>query len=167
MKTQNIFQAKFKTMISKSRLLLLAIPLFVLIFISSGIRAQNSPVSEQNKKVIKEYLKAISGKAKDEKTLMKYIDVSDTLLISHIKMAESSFPKYELIMDDMICENDLVAIRGKLKGKQLGAMGDIKPTGKEFNVSIMIFYRLKNNKIVEHWIVSDEYSMLKQLGVIN
>jgi len=156
-----------KTKVSKARLLIAVFQVLLLIFTCSGIKAQDDPKCEQNKKIIKEYLMALSGNVKDEKICKEFIDETDSLLIKHIKIAESSFPKYELIAEDIICENDIVAIRGIFKGKHLGPMGDIEPTGKEFNVSIMVFYRLKNNKIIEHWIVSDQYTMLKQLGVIN
>jgi len=137
----------------------------MLVFSISGLRAQNAPDCEQNKKVIKEYLKAISGNVKDEKMLREFIDETDSIFIKNILITESTFPKYELIAEDLICENDIVAIRGLLKGKHLGPMGDIEPTGKEFNISIMVFYRLKKNKIVEQWIVFDNYARLKQLGI--
>jgi predicted ester cyclase len=148
----------------KTKICFIVVQIVLLNMINPGVIAQAK--CEKNKIVIKEYLQAISGQAKDETMLKKYIDNSDSILIKHILSTESSFPKFELITEDIICEGDIVAIRGILKGKHLGPMGDIKPTGKDFNVSLFVFYRIKNDKIVEHWLVGDTYTMLKQLGVI-
>lgn len=116
------------------------------------------------KQLIGDYFDAINGKAKTEEILDKFITDQD--LKEHIRFFESAFPEYELIPEDMIQENNKVAVRTTFRGKHLGELMGISATGKEVSTSIMLIYEVENNKISNHWMVADQFGLMQQLGVI-
>jgi predicted ester cyclase len=69
------------------------------------------------------------------------------------------------IMDLVVTENKAVA-RTIVRGTHLGELWGLKPTGRRFEISQINIEHLKNGKIVEHWRVSDEIGLMKQLGFI-
>ena len=121
--------------------------------------------SEENKKFVRRYLDAISGKPKPENVLRLFI--AEQPLIDHIMAAEVSFPLYYLDAEEIIAEGDLVSVRGWIRGTHLGPLMDIPPTGKEVRFSIFITYRIADGKIVDHWMLTDNMAMMQQIGAVS
>lgn len=119
---------------------------------------------EDNKALICQYLATLSGKDKPESIVNIYL--SDEKLKQHIKLFESAFPRYKLIIEDMIAEGDKVAVRATFQGIHRGEFMGIKPASREITISGMLIYRIVNGKIVEHWMNFDNLGMMQQLGVI-
>ena len=119
---------------------------------------------EENKALIRQYLAAFSGKDKPESIVNIY--VSDEQLKQHIKLFESAFPRYKLIIEDMIAEGDKVAVRATFQGIHRGEFMGIQPTSKEVTISGMLIYRITNGKIVEFWMSFDNLGLMEQLGVV-
>ena len=92
--------------------------------------------------------------------------VADEGLKQTIAIFESAFPRYELIVEDMIAEGDKVVIRATFKGTHKRKLMEIAPTGKEVTEPAIIIYRIANGKIVENWISYNQLSLMQQLGVI-
>jgi predicted ester cyclase len=92
--------------------------------------------------------------------------VSDEKLKQHIKLFESAFPRYKLIIEDMIAEGDKVAVRATFQGIHRGEFMGIQPTSKEVTISGMLIYRITNGKIVEFWMSFDNLGLMEQLGVV-
>ncbi|MCE7989274.1 MAG: hypothetical protein DYG89_49610 [Caldilinea sp. CFX5] len=42
----------------------------------------------------------------------------------------------------------------------------IAPTGKPVTIEIALIYHIENGKIVDHWMLADQLTMLQQIGVI-
>jgi predicted ester cyclase len=120
--------------------------------------------SVENKALITRYLDAISGKPKPESVLRLFI--AEQELIEHILVAEAAFPLYELVADEMIAEGDLVSLRGRVKGKHLGTLGNYAPTGAEVSYMLYITYKIEGGKIVDHWMLGDTMSLMKQIGAV-
>jgi hypothetical protein len=120
--------------------------------------------NEENKDFIRRYVDAISGKPKPESVLRLFI--AEQPLIEHIITAETSFPLYFLDTEEIIAEDDLVSVRGAIRGKHLGPLMGIPPTGKEVNFSIFITYRIAEGKIVDHWMLTDNMALLQQIGAV-
>jgi predicted ester cyclase len=120
--------------------------------------------SVENKALITRYLDAISGKPKPESVLRLFI--AEQQLIEHILVAEAAFPLYELVADEMIAEGDLVSLRGRVQGKHLGALGNYAPTGAEVSYMLYITYKIEGGKIVDHWMLGDTMSLMKQIGAV-
>ena len=131
----------------------------------SGYTQEKSIISA-NKKFVREYVEALSGKEKPVEILKKYIADSDKALIDHILNTESSFPNYEMIIEDLLGENDMVALRAVFKGSNEGPIGDAPATNKKVEMPFIIIYQVRDNKIINHWMASDNLSLFKQLGII-
>ena len=116
------------------------------------------------KKFMGEYIKAFNGQPKTNELLDKYI--SDPELKEHIRVFESAFPKYEIDIEELIFEGNKVALCGTLRGKHLGEIMGIQPTGKDVAFSLMTIDEIENIKIINHWIAADLFALMQQLGLI-
>jgi predicted ester cyclase len=119
---------------------------------------------EDNKAFIRRYFEAISGKDKAAAVVNRY--VTDEELKHHIALNEAAFPSYQLIAEDMIAEGDKVVVRSTFRGTHKGDLMGIAPTGKQVTMSLILIYRIADDKIVEHWMQADTLGLLQQLGVI-
>lgn len=113
------------------------------------------------KQFIQEYFNALSGQTKAEKVVDQY--VSDAGLKEHIKTAEAAFPKYELVPSIIVAESDMVAARCTFRGVHKGEFAGIQPTGKPVSTDVMIFYRISDGRIAEHWLQMNERELVDQL----
>lgn len=68
--------------------------------------------------------------------------------------------------EEILAEDDLVAMRYTVTGTHEGEFNGIKPTGNEFAVSEMKLYRVTDGKIAEVWAAADQLGLLTQLGII-
>jgi steroid delta-isomerase-like uncharacterized protein len=75
-----------------------------------------------------------------------------------------AFPDFRFTIEDMVAEDDLVAIRLTLSGTHEGQWQSIPATGKKISVTAMMFFRFENGQVAEIWEDYDEYGMRKQLG---
>lgn len=76
----------------------------------------------------------------------------------------STFPDLEMEIDEMIAEGSFVAHRVIIRGTHDGDFVGIEPTGKEVEISGMVFTRFEDGKIVESWANFDALGVLQQLG---
>lgn len=118
-------------------------------------------VAIDNKQFIEEYYNALSGQPKTEKLLDRYI--SDPSLKEHIAEAEAAFPAYEIRPNLVVAEGDMVAARCTFRGVHQGDFAGLKPTGKQVSADVMIFYRIKDGRIAEHWLLLDTFGLMEQL----
>jgi len=116
----------------------------------------------ENKQFVVEYLQALSGQAKTSALVSQF--VSDVSLQEHIRQAEEAFPSYELVVEEMIAERDLVAVRGQFRGFHRGTFAGMAPTGRRAATGLMIIYRIAGRRIVEHWMQFDASALVAQLA---
>lgn len=117
--------------------------------------------TEQSKKLMQEYVQAIS-QDKSEATLDKYI--ADPELKGHIILFEAGLPNYQVIAKDLIVEGNKVVLRGTVEGEHKGELFGVAPTGRKVSVDLIVIYELDNNKIVNHWMQADTVAMMQQIG---
>ena len=118
-------------------------------------------VTIDNKLLIKDYLNALSGRPKTEDRVNQY--VSDPGLKEHIRQAEAAFPGYELVAHRIVAEGDIVAFHGTFYGVHKGEFAGIAPTGKKVSGDLMLFYRINDGLIAEHWMQWNMQALLDQL----
>jgi len=118
-------------------------------------------VAVESKQLIKDYFKALSGQPKTAELLDRYM--SDPGLKEHIQTAEAGFRGYEVIDNQIVAEGDLVAVRCTFRGVHTGEFAGIPATGKRVSSDFMIFYRVSDGVIVEHWIQMDLKGIVDQL----
>jgi len=75
-------------------------------------------------------------------------------------------PDLHVEMGEMLAEGDLCAARAIWTGTQQGDLPGLPATGKGFTVEGIDLVRFADGRAVEHWGVTDEAGMLRQLGVI-
>ena len=78
----------------------------------------------------------------------------------------NAFPDSQFTIDDMIAEGDRVATKKTFTGTHTADLGEIPATGKRVTLQYVDILRLRNGKIVEHWLSMDQLSFLQQLGVV-
>ncbi len=115
----------------------------------------------QSAQFVEDYLHALSGQPKTDELVAQF--VSDATLVEHIRNVEAAFPAYELIAHQLIAEENLVAMRAIFRGVHRGAFAGIEPTRKTVSAELMIFYRLRDGRIAEHWLQMDMTGLMDQL----
>ena len=120
---------------------------------------------QKNKEFIVRYFNAVSGVPKPREILEKY--TNDEVLIEHIVFFDSAFPAYEIFADEMTAEGNRVVVRARFKGVHKGELNGILATGRKVDFPFVVSYELENGKIVHHWLIADQMSLMEQLGVGN
>jgi steroid delta-isomerase-like uncharacterized protein len=77
----------------------------------------------------------------------------------------SAFPDITVTVDDLLAENDKVALRWSSEGTHKGELNGIPPTNRRVTTTGIAIYRFDEGRIVEAWNNSDSLGMLRQLGV--
>jgi steroid delta-isomerase-like uncharacterized protein len=83
---------------------------------------------------------------------------------ARIASMRAAFPDLHFVLEELIAENELVAVRYRWQGTHKGPYLGIAPTGRRLSVRGMEFYRVEGHHVLEHWDVVDEFGMLSQLG---
>lgn len=83
-----------------------------------------------------------------------------------VAMYRSAFPDLRITFDDMIAENDAVAVRFIATGTHLGQMLGVPPTGKRVTVANITIYHMSAGRIVDQQGLTDTLGLLQQLGVV-
>lgn len=78
----------------------------------------------------------------------------------------TGFPDYQTVVDDLVAEDDRVAVRITMSGTHTGTFMGIPATGKHVEFTGMYIARIANGKIAEHWGEEDGVSLLTQLGAM-
>lgn len=75
------------------------------------------------------------------------------------------FPDLNYTIQNIVVAEDQVSVHVLMTGTHTGYLFGIPPTGKVVSVDQMQIERIVNGKIVEHWRVTDDLKMMKQLGL--
>ena len=81
-------------------------------------------------------------------------------------MMFAAFPDLQYTVEDTIGEGDRIAQRVTAHATMKGDFLSMPATGKSATWSEMHILRLKDGKVVEHWGVVDQVSMMTQLGLM-
>ncbi|WP_189644618.1 ester cyclase [Luteimonas gilva] len=84
-------------------------------------------------------------------------------IISAIRRA---FPDLHYEIRDIVATDDTVVMRVRMTGTHRGDLFGLAPTGKRIAVDQINIERIRGGRIVEHWRVTDELSLMKQLGAV-
>ena len=134
-------------------------------------------MSEQNKAVFEKLMSALN--AKDLATMESliaddFVD-NDAMLgmapgrqgmIDMMGMFVGAFPDLNVVVEHWVAEGDLVVGVMTTKGTQTGEFMGMPASGKKFSVREMHMVRVANGKMAEHWGLSNEMSMMQQLGLM-
>jgi predicted ester cyclase len=78
-----------------------------------------------------------------------------------------TYPDIRIENHMMIADGDIVVIYDTLTGTNTGPMPDGLPaSGNSVKFEAINILRLKDNKVIDRWGLTDELRMMKQLGII-
>jgi len=83
-----------------------------------------------------------------------------------IVATREAFPDLETIIDDIVIEGDMAAIRWHSSGTHLNSFLGVPPTHRPVEVSGATFARFEGDRIVEEHVTWDPRSLLSALGII-
>ena len=139
---------------------------------------QSQKTEAKNKQIVETYFNEVWNKGE--------VDLLDDLLtenyINHtpstpnppkgasglkpiIRAIRKGFPDLHYEIKDIIVTKEKVILRVIMTGTQTGTLFGIPPTGKKVEVNQINIEKIENGKIAEHWRVTDELTMMKQLGI--
>lgn len=78
-----------------------------------------------------------------------------------------AFPGFDVTFEDIVAEDNRVAMRILIRGIHEGEMMGIAPTGTEVKFQNVIFHRMDDGKIAERWVQPDVVGLLQQLGAVD
>lgn len=81
-----------------------------------------------------------------------------------ITMLRTAFPDLHFTIEELIAEGDVVAGRLTMSGTHEGPSMVMPPTGRQVQQAHMHFVRMREGKAVDHWGVTDDVGMMRQLG---
>lgn len=93
---------------------------------------------------------ATSGSAKDS-------------LRDATRRMSSALSDISFTVDDLIAEEDRVAARLTARATQTGEFMGMPPSGRSYEIGEIHIFRLRDGKIVEHWLQMDAMGLMKQL----
>lgn len=120
---------------------------------------------KKNKEFVINYMNAINGVEKTPALLSLYM--TDQGLKEHIFFFESVFPRYSCFLDEVIAEGNKVVLRARMKGRHEGVLNGIPPTYKDVECPFVVCYEIENEKIIHHWLIADQATLMEQLGLVN
>jgi steroid delta-isomerase-like uncharacterized protein len=75
----------------------------------------------------------------------------------------NAFPDIKFAIEDIVAEEDMVALRIRWQGTHRGIFMGVPPSGKNIDVTNAIFVKIAKGKWVEFWNVTDA-SLILQIG---
>jgi len=78
----------------------------------------------------------------------------------------AAFPDARFTIDDMVGEGDKLADRYTISGTHQQPFLGIPATGKKVHLAGITIVRISGGKITKRWAVTDQLSLLQQLGAL-
>ena len=78
----------------------------------------------------------------------------------------TAFPDVQATIEDLVTSGDEVVARVTVRGTNTGPLGDIPPSGKPIEMTIMQFMRIEDGRIAEEWESFNMLSLLQQIGAL-
>ena len=69
--------------------------------------------------------------------------------------------------EPVLVDGDLEAARAVFTGTHQGELLGVAPTGKKVKIETIDIVRVEDGKVVEHWGVTDNLSIMQQLGALS
>ena len=133
----------------------------------------------QNKQIVQRYFTEVwnSGKLEvlDELLDPQYINHTPSTpnpppgpagLKPIVAAIRKAFPDLHYEIRDLIVNDSMAVARVTMTGTHTGDLFGQPPTGKKIAVNQINIEKIRHGKIVEHWRVTDELTLMKQIGVV-
>jgi steroid delta-isomerase-like uncharacterized protein len=87
-------------------------------------------------------------------------------VVQFFRGAMAGVEGFRMNIEEIMAEGDRVSVRATVSGKHTGELMGIPATGKDLNVPLADYFRIRGGKVAEHWGVLDSGTMLMQMGVV-
>ena len=77
-----------------------------------------------------------------------------------------SIPDVHIRVEDILAEDDRVAVRITLEGTHAGNGLGVPPTGRKVRIQGVVIVRIVDGQIVEGWNSYDQLGLLRQIGAL-
>lgn len=77
----------------------------------------------------------------------------------------TAFPDIQISVEEIIAEENRIAVRSIMSGTHHGEFFGIAPTGNNIEVNLLDIFHIEDGKFVEQWGGPDMLSLFQQLGV--
>lgn len=140
--------------------------------------AEGQSESERNKAVVRRFIEEVQNKKNmdlfDELNAPDFVNLSAPPGMPTDREGGkmflggflSAFPDSQVTIDDMIAEGDRVVTKKTFTGRHTGDLPEIPASGNTVSLQYVDILRLRDGKIIEHWLCMDQLSFLQQLGAI-
>ena len=153
----------------------LAFPLIAVLLAWSSAGMANE-IEEQNKAVARSFFEDVLDKGKLEDYPKShgpgYVAHAEGRLatleedIAAAREQRKALPDMRVKVNQIIAEGDLVFVYWNASGTNTAAGWGMPATGKSVSVGGMTLFRFERGLIQEEWSVFNEYSIMKQLGLV-
>lgn len=82
------------------------------------------------------------------------------------EVMHGGFSEVGFDIGDVVGERDKVLVRLKMRGKHTGPFMGNAPTNKWIDIDVIDFFRVADGRLVEHWALMDNLSLLQQIGAV-
>jgi steroid delta-isomerase-like uncharacterized protein len=82
------------------------------------------------------------------------------------KLWFTAFPDYQFLQEELIIDDQRVAVIARIVGTHEGEFFGMAPTGRRFECRVVFVYTLKNGQIVHERRILDFTGVLLQIGVL-
>ena len=83
-----------------------------------------------------------------------------------IKRVHAGLSDVSMKIEDVIAEEDKVAVRLTARGRHTGEFMGLPPSDREYTISETHICHLRDGKISEHWRDADMLGLMRQLGTM-
>jgi steroid delta-isomerase-like uncharacterized protein len=83
-----------------------------------------------------------------------------------IERVSKSLSDPSFAIEDMIAEDDRVAVRLTAGARQTGEFMGIPPSGTSYTIGEIHIFRILDGRVTEHWHQFDQMGMMRQLGAL-
>ncbi|MBX7173891.1 MAG: ester cyclase [Pyrinomonadaceae bacterium] len=130
-------------------------------------------MEEENKKIVLEYVEAFN---KLDIDVLRKLFAEDAIVYGVLgsggmdvaveiwKELHAAFG-FNLQVDSMIAEGDIVAVRYTERGKSVGSFRGSPVTGKSFETVAMEWFIIKDGRIQSRWGARDSATQARQMGI--
>jgi steroid delta-isomerase-like uncharacterized protein len=150
--------------------------LLLLLAICVPVKGQQTRVQERNKEVARSFFEEVLGQGH----LDKYAESHAKDFVAHgenqeytleedmaaAKEERKALPDMTVKVNQILAEQDLVAVYWTSSGSNTQAGMGFPATGKKIKIDGMTLFRFKAGKICEEWSVWDMLSVMRQAGLL-
>ena len=151
---------------------------FLLLFLAIclPVKGQQTTVQDRNKEVARSFFEEVLGQGH----LDKYAESHAKDFVAHgenheytleedmaaAKEERKALPNMTVKVNQVLAEQDLVAVYWTSSGTNTQAGMGFPATGKKIKIDGMTLFRFKAGKICEEWSVWDMLSVMRQAGLL-